>query len=182
VKKAENFPPYDLLTANGFLKQQNFGYFPIPDVNAYDTILKGNMFELCQSSDARKLYFHSSCNLTPDISVVVSNGEDGSLAIIMYKSNPNLLNDITPVGVPLVQYQLIEHYVGGRTSVTDHLAKYKSDLKELGFKEINGDAYGKMEKEVGNCIYSWFYQHTDHYLNSNNGYINYNWVITDKNS
>ncbi|MDR2635957.1 MAG: hypothetical protein LBC08_03910, partial [Campylobacteraceae bacterium] len=100
---------------------------------------------------------------------------------------PNLLSAITPVGVPLVQYDLGDHYVGERTFVINHIAKYKNALKQLGFSEneIVLDSKIKvkiMKKEVSNCVYRWGYQHIDHFnpKNPNDGYINYAWEVIDK--
>jgi hypothetical protein len=176
VKKTTNFPRYDL-PANTFPISQDFEYHPVPNINAYDALIQSKGLILYQSNDTVKIYLHS---LGEDIGVVTFKNSDGSFtAMINYKSNPSLLSAITPAGVPLKQYQLIEHYTGERTFVINHIAQYKNSLKELGFKET-GDGHGSIEKKVGNCIYRWFYQHRDHYLNANNGYIDYNWVVVDK--
>jgi hypothetical protein len=179
-----NFPPYDL-PENSFLRGEVFTYYPIPNIDTYETLLKDNGFILT-STISGKTYNHYSGSSTPDISIIIDNGNGGSFeATISYKFNlnPSLLKAITPANVPLVQYQLLKHYVGERTFVINHIAKYKSDLVELGFEEIDeGIDKGEMKKEVGNCVYQWYYQHTDHYLNYNNGYINYNWIVYDKNS
>jgi hypothetical protein len=176
VKKTTNFPLYDLST-NTFPREQVFNYHPIPNISTYDTLLKGNGFTSYQSN----AYVHYSGDLIDIGVVMIKNSDDGSFtAAINYRSNLSLLSAITPAEVPLKQYQLLEHYTGERAFVINHIAQYKNSLKGLGFKEISGDNYGLMEKEVGNCVYRWFYQHVDHYLNAANGYINYNWVIVDK--
>ncbi|MDR2635956.1 MAG: hypothetical protein LBC08_03905 [Campylobacteraceae bacterium] len=180
VKNTANFPPYDL-PANSFPREQLFTYYPLSDINAYAALLKSKGFILSPSIETVILYAHYSSYLIPDVAVTMFKMSDGSYsADIFYRANPNLASAVIPTGVPLVQYQLVEHHVGERVLVINHLTKYKNDLKKMGFEEIEGGSYGRMEKEVGNCVYSWFYQHTDHYLKPNDGYINYNWIIVDK--
>ncbi|MDR1007299.1 MAG: hypothetical protein LBL65_01880 [Campylobacteraceae bacterium] len=180
VKKTTNFPLYDL-PANTFPRAQVFNYYPIPNISSYDTLLQGNGLTLYQSNDTVRLYAHYSGDSLLDIGVITrKNNDDSYTVIINYKSNPSLLSTITPAGASLKQYQLTEFYTGERTFVINHIAQYKNSLKGLGFKDI-GDSYGAMEKKAGNCVYRWFYQHQDHhYLNANNGYIDYNWVVVDK--
>jgi hypothetical protein len=181
VKKTENFPAYNLPTAKGFSKSEHFGYYPISNINAYDTILKGNRLTLTQSNDTFRAYIHYYGGLKVDIGVHTEKTKDGSFyANIFYSSNPSLLNAVKPANVPLTNYQLIEHYVGERNFVINHFTQYKSDLKKLGFKNTTVDGYEIMEREVGNCVYQWFYQHSDRYLNARDGHINYNWVVLDK--
>ncbi|MDR1007298.1 MAG: hypothetical protein LBL65_01875 [Campylobacteraceae bacterium] len=176
VKKTTNFPLYDL-PANTVPISQDFAYYPVLNISAYDTLLQNNGLTRIQSNDTVKLYIHS---LGEDIGVMTLKSNDGSFtAIITYHSNPSLLKAIIPVGVPLKQYQLFGHYTGERNFVINHIAQYKNSLKKLGFKET-GDGRGSMEKKVGNCIYGWGYDHHDHYPNANNGYINYSWIISDK--
>jgi hypothetical protein len=183
VKKAGNFPPYDLYPSSS-LKNEVFTYYPISDIDAYKATLQDNGFKLCQSNDITNVYFYPSCNLMPYISVATDNASGGPFeATIMYRSNPSLLNAITPARVPLVQYQLTEFYVGERAPVINHIAQYKSDIVGLGFKEIDeGFDKGEMEKEVGNCVYQWFYQHYDNLPSVGKGSIDYNWIVYDKNS
>jgi hypothetical protein len=184
VKKTENFPAYNLPTPKVFPKSEHFIYYPISDINAYDTLLKGNRFTLSQSNDTFKSYNHYYGGLI-DIIVVTSKAKDGFFFATItspghFKSNQSLLNAVKPANVPLVNYLLIEHYVGERNFVINHFTQYKSDLKKLGFKNITVDGDEIMEREVGNCVYQWFYQHSDHYLNARNGYMNYSWVVLDK--
>lgn len=184
VKNTANFPFYDLFT-NIFLQQQLFWHYPVSDADTYETILKNNGFVLEGSSNETRDYMHFSVGSEIDVRVSIFKLSNGSFIARIHtyglnpNSNQNLLSVIAPTGVPLVQYQLVEHYIDERNFVIDHIDQYKSSLKELDFKETE-DNYGLMRKEVGNCIYSWLYQHHDDYLNANNGYINYNWVIVDK--
>ncbi|MDR1007296.1 MAG: hypothetical protein LBL65_01865 [Campylobacteraceae bacterium] len=182
VKKTTNFPIYDL-PANTFPTNHDFTYNHIPNISAYDTLLQGNGLIRYQSNDTVSLYIYSSGGSLPDIGVVTHKNSDSSYtAIINYNSNPSLLSAIKPAGVRLSQYVLTEHYTGERTFVINHIAQYKNSLKELGFKETNGGGDGYMEKNVGNCVYSWLYVHHDHRLDANNGYMYYSWAISDKTS
>jgi hypothetical protein len=184
VKKTSNFPLYDLLS-NAFPQQQIFGYYPLSDADKYSKNLLSNgfTFDTISSNNETRLYhYFGRSKLNTDISVLMMKTSSGKFdAMIVYHLNENLLKKIIPDGVPLVQYQLLEHYVGGRTFVKNHLTKYISDIKSLGFKQDKNDAT-KWEKQVGNCVYRWSYSHQDSHLKSiSDGYIHYDWLIIDKN-
>ncbi|MDR0407664.1 MAG: hypothetical protein LBH45_01925 [Campylobacteraceae bacterium] len=178
VKNTANFPLYDLPT-NIFSQDQVFTYYPIVNVEAYHNLLLDNGFALDfdSSNDTYKNYMH----YLGTIGVVMRNTSSGfSEAAIIYVANQNLLNAITPSNTPLVQYQLVDHYIGERNFVNNHIDQYKSALYSSDFTDVDNNAYGGMDKKVGNCVYHWFYQHYDPYLNANDGVINYNWVVIDK--
>jgi hypothetical protein len=179
VKNPANYPPYDL-PANSFLREQVFAYHPISNVTAYENLLLSNGFILVYLDSIEIEYVYSSGGIY-DIFVAMHKQSDGAFnAMIVYRSNPSLLSAITPTDAPLVQYQLLEFYVGERNFVIEHIDQYKSALKGLGFEEFEEDGNWWMEKDVGNCLYHWTYQHSDNYLGTNNGAIDYNWIIHDK--
>jgi hypothetical protein len=181
VKKTSNFPLYDLPT-NTFPQEQVFAYYPLSNIDEYENILTDNGFTLLGLNDTRHSYIH---NTGIDIRVDMFKHSSGKFDVnIEYKSNDSLLIAVTPAGVPLTQYQLLEHYVGDRNFVINYIAQYISDLESLGFKlGTFSDGTGELwEKQVGNCAYAWFYEHNDNpsYAPANSGYINYNWVVSEK--
>jgi hypothetical protein len=185
VKKTSNFPLYDLPT-NDFPQQQVFGYYPLSNADEYSRNVMSNGFVVnpIDSNNEIRLYVHAAApKYVPDVSVLIlleaSSGKFGT-TILYISKNEGLLKKITPLGVPLVQYQLTEQYVGDRAFVKNHLTKYISDLKSLGFKQ-DANNTDEWKKQVGNCVYYWFYKYQNSHLKStSNVYIDYHWVIADK--